>query len=65
MRPTNRMELRDLLIRAQQLSTFEEWLEENKTAYALPSNTRNPYKDYAEYAEEIENDFIKILTSGR
>jgi hypothetical protein len=64
MKPTNRTELRAMLIRAQQLPTYEEWLEENKTAYELLSNTRNPYRDYAEYAEEIENDFIEILTSG-
>jgi hypothetical protein len=65
MKPTNKMELRDLLIRAQQLVTFEEWYSANKTAYALSTNTRNPYTDYEEYVREIEEDFIKIFVSGR
>ena len=65
MKPTNRTELHDLLIHAQQLLPFEEWYAENKTAYTLQTNTRNPYADYEEYAREIEEDFIKILVSGR
>lgn len=65
MKPANQTELRDLLIRAQQLLTFEEWYAANKTAYTLPTNTRNPYADYEEYAREIEESFIKIFASGR
>jgi hypothetical protein len=51
-RNMNKQEKINLLIKAQQLFTYEEWYAENRLAYTMGKNGRDPKKDYATYVEE-------------
>ena len=41
------------LINSQQLCTFEEWYEMNKTAFEMLRNSHDPKRLYEEYVREV------------
>ena len=52
-------ELKNELLRKKIIMTYEEWYALNELAFILP-NKYNPKDLYAEYVEEIVNDYAKI-----
>jgi hypothetical protein len=52
-------ELKNELLQKKIILTYEEWYAFNRLAFILP-NKYDPKDLYAEYVEEIVNDYAKI-----
>jgi hypothetical protein len=55
------MTVKEELIKAQQLLTYEEWYELNKVVFTTTKTHHNPEELYNEYVEEIIKNFPKPL----
>ena len=53
------MTVKEELIKAQQLLTYEEWYELNKVVFTATKTHHNPEELYNEYVEEIIKNFPK------